>query len=98
MNNKNHKVPQTPDELADAIFGKDKEAGQMQKKTQKATLTGSKSYLKLVSEKKTYKGEFGVYEICDGELTITTESKVGIDKVTLSKLIDELGELGGLMQ
>lgn len=93
-------MPKTPDELADAIFGKEEEKKVEQPKKKalvsKTQVEEVKSTLKLVSE--VYEGECSKYIVTNNVLTISINHQfIKIKKSNLSKLISELNELGGLI-
>ena len=93
-------IPQTPDELADAIFGKD---DQTKEKPKKHFVVGgqamSKPSLKLESETRVYTGKFGKYTITDGiaNIELNKETVLAVEKPSLVELTKEIEELGGLM-
>lgn len=93
-------IPKTPDELADALFGKeeDKKVEQPKKKAfvPKTQVEEVKSTLKLVTE--VYEGECSKYIVTNNVLTISINRQfIQINKSSLNKLIKELNELGGLI-
>lgn len=94
------KVPKTPDELADAIFGKDE---QKEEKPKKHFVAGgqavAKSSLKLESETRVYSGKYGKYTITDGiaSIELNKETVLAVEKPSLVELSKEIEELGGLM-
>lgn len=101
-------VAKNADELADKIFSdfdkkKEVKAEPPTKKTYVSPATAvkeeaPKSKLKLLTESKTYKGEYGEYTITDGVLTVTLNDKaLLLEKPSLEELILELNQLGGMM-
>ena len=93
-------IPQTPDELADAIFGEGKK---QEKPTKKHFVAGgqamAKSSLKLESETRVYAGKYGKYTITDGiaSIELNKETVLAVEKPSLVELSKEIEELGGLM-
>ena len=94
------KIPQTPDELADALFRKDE---QKDEKPKKHFVAGGqamvKSSLRLESETRVYAGKYGKYTITDGiaSIELNKEMVLAVEKPSIVEFVKEIEELRGLM-
>lgn len=92
--------PSNPDELADALFGKDikdqepNDTNIVENTPQKEQTEIPKKWLVEKSKTITYQGEYGAYQVTNNLVNVHLEAaEMGLDKKTLVGLIEELQEV-----
>lgn len=89
-------MAKTIDELANEIFDNSKKTDKQMYSAPKKAISSS---LNLISETRIYKGGFGTYTVSNKVAEIMLDAKPSaLDKRTLSDLVQELTELGGLIK